>query len=102
MTIRRTLLFSFLVVSLLPTAVLTFLAFVQARTALEKEIARNLLAQASTAMAQIDWMLFERMENVRIWTQLEVLQEIRIGDIDKRVSRVLADLKIGHEVYDQI
>lgn len=102
MTIRRTLLFSFLTVSLLPTAMLTFLAFAQARTALEKEIARNLRAQASTAMAQIDWMLFERMENVRIWTQLEVLQEVRIGDLDKRVSRVLADLKIGHEVYNQI
>jgi signal transduction histidine kinase len=89
-------------VSLLPTAILTLLAFAQARNVLEKEIARNLLAQASTAMAQIDWMLFERLENVRTWTQLEVLQEVRIGDIDKRVSHLLADLKSGHEVYDQI
>jgi signal transduction histidine kinase len=100
MTIRRTLLLSFLTISLLPTAALTFLSFVQARKALEAEIARNLLVQASTAMTQIDEMLFERLENVRTWTGLEVMQEIRIGDIDKRVSHVLADLKAGHEVYN--
>jgi two-component system, NtrC family, sensor histidine kinase HydH len=100
MTIRRTLLLSFLAISLLPTAALTFLSFVQARKALEAEIARNLLVQASTAMTQIDGMLFERLENVRTWTGLEVMQEIRIGDIDKRVSHVLQDLRAGHEVYD--
>jgi two-component system sensor histidine kinase HydH len=100
MTIRRTLLFSFLAISLLPTVALTFLSFIQARRTLEAEIARNLLFQASTAMTQIDGMLFERLENVRTWTGLEVMQEIRIGDVDKRVSHMLADLKAGHEVYD--
>jgi len=100
MTIRRTLLLSFLAISLLPTAGLTFLSFIQAREALEAEIARNLLVQAFTAMTQIDGMLFERLENVHTWTGLEVMQEIRIGDIDKRVSHVLQDLKAGHEVYD--
>jgi two-component system, NtrC family, sensor histidine kinase HydH len=100
MTIRRTLLFSFLAISLLPTIALTFLSFTQARRVLEAEIARNLLVQASTAMTQIDGMLFERMENVRTWTGLEVMQEVRIGDLDKRVSHVLANLKAGHELYD--
>jgi hypothetical protein len=100
MTIRRTLLFSFLAISLLPTVALTFLSFIQARGTLEAEIARNLLFQASTAMTQIDGMLFERLANVRTWTGLEVMQEIRIGDVDKRVSHMLADLKAGHEVYD--
>jgi len=100
MTIRRTLLLSFLAISLLPTVALTFLSFVQARKVLEAEIARNLLVQASTAMTQIDAMLFERLENLRTWTGLEVMQEIRIGDIDKRISHVLQDLKAGHEVYD--
>jgi len=102
MTIRRTLLFSFLAVSLVPTALLTFLAFAQARDALQTEIADHLRAQASTAMEHIDWMLFERMENVRIWRQLEVLQDIRLRDVDKRVSRVLADLKAGNDVYEMI
>src|SRR4026208_1856556 len=102
MTIRSTLLFSFFAVSLVPTALLTFLAFAQARDALQTEIADHLRAQASTAMEHIDWMLFERMENVRIWRQLEVLQDIRLRDVDKRVSRVLADLKAGNDVYEMI
>ncbi len=102
MTIWRTLLLSFLAVSLLPTTGITLLTFDQTRKALEAEIARNLLAEASAVMERIDWMLFERLENVRTWTQLEVMQELRIGDIDKRVSHALADLKAGYGVYAQL
>jgi signal transduction histidine kinase len=50
-------------------------------------------------MTQVDVMLFERLENVRTWTRLEVMQDLRVGDIDKRLSRVLTDLRVGHEVY---
>jgi len=81
---------------------LTILSFRQARKGLETEIARNLLVEASAVMTQIDWMLFERLENVRTWTQLEVMQEIRIGDLDKRISHLLTDLKSGYEVYEQL
>jgi len=102
MTIRRTLLLAFLMVSLLPMTGLTVLSFRQARKGLETEIARNLLVEASAVMTQIDWMLFERLENVRTWTQLEVMQEIRIGDLDKRISHLLTDLKAGYEVYEQL
>ncbi len=102
MTIWRTLLLSCLAVSLLPTTGITLLTFDQTRKALEAEIARNLLVEASAVMERIDWMLFERLENVRTWTQLEVMQELRIGDIDKRVSHALADLKAGYRVYAQL
>src|ERR1043166_6482329 len=102
MTIWRTLLLSFLAVGLFPTTGLTLLAFSQARKALEAEIARNLLVEASALMDQIDWMLFERLENVRAWTKLEAMQEIRINDVDKRVSHILADLKSGYGVYTQL
>ena len=56
MTIWRTLLLSFLAVSLLPTTGITLLTFDQTRKALEAEIARNLLAEASAVMERIDWM----------------------------------------------
>jgi signal transduction histidine kinase len=102
MTIRRILLFSFLLISLLPITGLTALSFRQARKGLETEISRNLLVEASAVMTQIDWMLFERMENVRTWTQLEVMQEIRIDDLDKRISHLLTDLKAGYEVYEHL
>lgn len=81
---------------------LTVLSFRQARKGLQGEISRNLLVEASAVMTQIDWMLFERMENVWTWTQLEVMQEIRIGDLDKRISHLLTDLKAGYEVYEHL
>ncbi len=102
MTIWLTLLLSFLVVGLVPTTGLTLLSFSQARKVLEAEIARNLLVEASAVMDQIDWMLFERLENVRTWAKLEAMQEIRINDVDKRVARILTDLKTGYGVYTRL
>ncbi len=102
MSIRGLLIITFVSISLLPSAVLTLLAFSQAREALSAEIARNLENQAVSLMKRIDWMLFERFENMRTWAQLDVMQETRINDLDKRISALLADLKIGHGVYSQI
>ena len=102
MSIRRLLIMTFVSISLLPSAVLTLLAFSQAREALSSEIARNLESQAVSLMERIDWMLFERFENMRTWAQLDVMQETRINDLDKRISALLTDLKIGHGVYSQI
>ena len=102
MSIRRLLIIAFVSISLLPSAALTFFAFSQARDALSSEIARNLETQAVSLMERIDWMLFERFENMRTWAQLDIMQETRINDLDKRISALLADLKTGHEVYSQI
>ena len=102
MSIRRLLIIAFVSLSLLPSTALTFFAFSQARNALSSEIARNLESQAVSLMERIDWMLFERFENMRTWAQLDTMQETRIKDLDKRISALLADLKTGHEVYSQI
>jgi two-component system sensor histidine kinase HydH len=40
--------------------------------------------------------MFERVENVRLWRRLEVMQDIRVNDVDKRLSRFLSDLRKGH------
>lgn len=93
MTIRRTLLASFFVIGLTPATFLTGLAFFQARDALRLEITRNLESEAAALMAQIDRILFERVQNVHTWSHLEVMQEARTGDVDKRLSHFLFDLK---------
>ena len=102
MSIRRILIIAFISVSLLPALGLTFLAFSQAREALSSEIAHNLEAQSISLIEQIDSMLFERFENMRTWSQLAVMQEIRIRDLDKRISALLADLKAGYGVYSHL
>jgi signal transduction histidine kinase len=103
MTIRRTLLIFFLLMGLTPATILTGLAFFQARDALRLEITRNLESEAATLMAQIDRILFERVQNVHTWSHLEVMQEVRVGDVDKRLSHFLFDLKSHYQgVYKNL
>jgi signal transduction histidine kinase len=93
MSIRRTLLLFFLLMGLAPATAVTGLAFFQAREALKLEITRNLKMQAGALMEQIDRMLFERVLQVHTWSELEIMQEVRVGDVDKRLSHLLFDLR---------
>lgn len=103
MTIRRTLLISYLLISLASASTITVLISAHLKAVLQKEIENKLKLQAATIMQQIDTTLFERMENVSIWSRLGVMQEIRARDIDKRLSQVLHELVEGYDgVYRQL
>ena len=76
------------------------LAFVQARAAVQAEIERNLEVQAIGTAAEIDKMMFERLQNAVTWSRLDIMQDMQVIDVDKRLSRFLADLQSGYgDVY---
>lgn len=103
MTIRRTLLIAFLLVSVLPSALLTSLAFFTAGNAIREQIGRSLQVQSATVSEAIDKMLFERLQNAVTWRQLEIMQEIQVGDIDKRLAKFLSDVQSGYgDVYGEL
>lgn len=91
--IRHLLLAAFLLTSLLPTTLVTGLAFYEARTALKVEIQRDLATRADATADYIDRMMFERLQNVASWGRLEIMQDARINDVDKRLSMFLHELK---------
>ncbi len=95
--IRYLLLGAFLLTSLLPTTLITGLAFYEARTALKTEIQHDLETRAHATADDIDRMMFERLQNVASWSKLEVMQDVRIGDVDKRLSKFLAELKTSYQ-----
>jgi signal transduction histidine kinase len=100
MTINKALLRAFFALVLGAVVLLGALSFYQFRQALRSEIAGNLQFGASAVMQRIDAFFFERIENIRIWRRLEVMQELRVEDVDKRLSQFLADLLRGHgDVY---
>ena len=100
MTIRKTLLVAFLSVGLLPAILLASLAFVKAREAVQAEIERNLSIQATGVAADIDKMMFERLQNAAIWSHLDIMQDLQVRDVDKRLSLFLSDLHAGYkDVY---
>lgn len=79
------------------------LSFYEFRRSLQSEIANNLQFGASAVMQRIDTFLFSQLENVRIWRKLEVMQDIRVNDVDKRLSHFLSDLHAGQgSVYQAL
>jgi len=103
MTIRYTLLMSYLLISLASALLITLMIFVHLQDILGAEIEGKLKSQATTIMQQIDTTLFERMENMAMWSRLEVMQELRVRDVDKRLSHFLNELHAGYDgVYEQI
>jgi two-component system sensor histidine kinase HydH len=92
-SIRRLLLIAFLLLTFLAAALLAALAFFAARQALAAEIGRNLDNEAAMLMEQVDMLLYERLQNVHSWSHLDIMQEARIGDVDKRLAQFLAELK---------
>ncbi|WP_310446821.1 ATP-binding protein [Thiobacillus sp.] len=97
MTIRKTLLVAFLSVGLLSAILLASLAFVKAREAVQAEIERNLAIQATGVAADIDKMMFERLQNAATWSQLDIMQDMQVRDVDKRLSHFLAGLQAGYQ-----
>lgn len=103
LSVKKLLLVSFLLTALLPMLVVTVLAFFQARTVLREEISRDMQTRANAALSEIDNMMFERMQNVVSWSRLEVMQEVAINDIDKRLSNFLYELQVSYRgVYQAL
>lgn len=96
MTIRYTLLLSYFLISLASALLITLMVFVHLQEILRQEVDNKLQSQATTVMQQIDTTLFERFENMALWSQLEVMQEIRVGDVDKRLTAMLEELQGGY------
>ena len=96
MNIHRILLTSFLLLLLLATVPIVALSFYASKVALEIEIGRSLKNDAAMLMEQIDMLVFERLKNVHSWSHLDIIQDGRIGDVDKRLAQFLAELEYGY------
>jgi signal transduction histidine kinase len=44
---------------------------------------------STTVANNVERMMFERLQNVHSWSQLAVMQELRIGDVDKQLATFL-------------
>lgn len=103
MSVKKLLLLGFLLSALLPMLMVTLLTFFEARTVLREEIVRDMQTRANAASHQVDDMMFERLQNIVSWSRLEVMDEVVIGDFDKRLSKFLNELKVSYRgVYQSI
>ncbi len=95
MTTRSALLRAFFWMLLGSISVMGALSFFEFRQALQSEIADNLQFGASAVKERIDTFLFTQMESMRVWRNLQVMQDIRVNDVDKRISNFLSELQVG-------
>jgi len=104
LSVKQVLLLGFVFTALLPMLVMTLLAFYEARTVLSDEIKHDMQTRANAALSEVNRMMFERLQNVASWSRLDVItDEARIGDIDKRLSHFLMDLKSSYRgVYQEL
>lgn len=96
LTIRRTLLLAFVAVGLLPALLLGLLAFERARGVLQAEIERSLALQSEVMLSEIGQLLFERLQNADTWRRIELMQDLQVGDVDKRLAGFLQRLQAGY------
>lgn len=81
----------------------SFLSFFQAREALKKEISHDIQTLSQAVANDISRMMFERVQNVRSWSGLSIMQEAEYGDVDKRLSIFLRELNDSYAgIYAEI
>lgn len=84
---------------LLPSLIFALLAFSGARSALEDAVAVQLTQAAEEGAAAVDMALTAANGEVRLWAQQDLMRELAIGDVDKRVSRFLASIRDSNPAY---
>ena len=94
----KLLLFSlFLVV--VPGVVFALIALASARHGLEQAVGRQLAEVAHDTATTIEQVLIEQHKNIRTWARQDLMREIVIGDLDKRITRFLVSLKESDAGY---
>lgn len=68
--VRHLLLCAFLLAGVLPTLLITGLAFYEARGTLKTEIEHDMQTRAIATANEVDRMLFERLQNAASWSKL--------------------------------
>ncbi len=94
----KLLLFSLLLV-VVPGMVFALIVLASARNALEDAVGHQLAEVAHDTTAEMADLLNRERRNVATWSRQDVMREILIGDLDKRVARFLTSMQQSDDTY---
>ena len=80
------------VLVMVPGLLFAVISLVRARDALEHAVGEQLGEVAHGTLEELALDLSEERNNIRNWTHQDVMRDVMIGDLDKRVSRFLRSL----------
>jgi two-component system sensor histidine kinase HydH len=92
-TLRARLLLFALVLVAVPGAIVATISVDRARRGLEAAVGSQLAQVAGDAANGIAGSIADEASNIRAWAKQDVMREIVIADLDKRISRFLLSLK---------
>jgi len=75
------------------------MAIASARNALENAVGRQLAEIAYDTGADLSDLLERERHNIASWGQEDVMRELLVGDIDKRIARALVAAKESAPAY---
>lgn len=102
MRIRTKAIVIFLFLSLVPLVSIGLIASKNAEATLKKTLGSNLQVMAHEAIESVNHNLYEAYHNVQSWSELELMQEVIIGDIDGNISSFLMDLVEKYKYFYSI
>ncbi len=94
----KLLAFAFLLV-VVPGVVFALMSIASARRALELAVGRQLAEVAHDTAGEFTDALVREQNNVAMWARQDLMREVLIGDLDKRISRLLASLTSNGSAY---
>ena len=101
-SMQKKLLLLFVLLSMVPLGLYSFLSMQSTRTALIQEAGQSIAAQAQSAMAHLQNNLFHAQENVRAWSQLADIKNAFSADNSESTSRLLRQYRDAYGIYDSI
>jgi signal transduction histidine kinase len=102
LSLRTKLLLFALGLVTLPGVVFAFVAFSGARTALEREVGIQLQQTAERGADALASTLERTRSDARSWASQDVMRDLLVGDLDKRVSKFLRAVKADEAAYLEV
>jgi len=102
MKIRTKITFIFLILSLVPLTMMSYVAYQNGKKALKDNLGATYQLLAEQTIDKIDRTLYEVYRDVTAWSELEVMDEIIAGDVDGKMTSFLISLSEQYGYFSSI
>lgn len=101
-SIGRKLIASFVAIFFLTYLLTAIFVYTSVRSSMAHSEVQSLVHLANQKLDLVSGNLSSLATNLRAWSQLEVMNDLISGDVDKRVARTLAGLKAQYGLAGEI
>ncbi|HPP87023.1 MAG TPA: methyl-accepting chemotaxis protein [bacterium] len=98
-SIKKRMILYFILASLLPLLIMTFLSINSFQTSKQRDILKNYYDIQNAFLDNIQQTLFINMQNLKTWSSLSVMEEVMADDIEGNISKMLEKFKNNYKIF---